>query len=449
LLDQLLLAVLAAAQPAAPAAEPEDCQFALGPLFEGPDTRTLPGQVDGATLAGRDALLALRRARGDALIVVNGGRFARADFQGARLHNICFVGTDLSRSDWRGADAPGIAFVGADLRGARLEGARMARIVFRNANLENVHAERAMLAGGRLDGGWFEGNVDNLRLDGADLSGFRFECGISLDDGCPVETGNGGVTLRGANLAGANLFWRADHAGARINRTEALPEQIGDLREALIEGPIVVTGAGGHVEISPEEYRALLPHLRQPLQVDTAEQGRASAPPAWAVPGALALFADGPALFDEAFRNDPIYQRLLLVLVGTSESSLAVRVNPDGSVDVSGTAFGANAHSCSADASGLRFDPATGWYSGPDLREEKDAAQRGLVRVLLLDGDRAEIWRGGHADPEEIGALDEYASCGMRASFVPMVRVPDSAALAAATFESVADAKQLTPEMGE
>ena len=435
MLGYLLSVVLAAAVPP-PAVEPRDCQFELGPLVQGPETATLPGQVDGAALAGRDALLALRRARGDALIVVNGGRFARADFRSARLHNICFVGTDLSRSDWRGADAPGMAFVDADLRGARLEGARMARVVFRNANLENVRADHAMMASGLLDGGWFEGNVDNLRLDGADLTGFRFDCGLSIDDGCPVETGHGGVTLRGANLSGANLFWRADAAGARINRTRVKPGELGALRDARLEGPIIVASAGLSVEISPGEYRTLFPHLSE--EEGAREQSRAAAPPDWAVPGAVVWFAEGPSLFDQGFRDNPLYLRLLPVLTAAPWSQLAVRVNADGSIDIAGQAIGVNGHMCNAAGEGLSFDPATGWYSGSDPSVAAHPPQRRLVPVLLLDRDRAEIRNDGHLDPADEGALDAYASCGMRAAFQPMFLVPDSRERAAAFIAEMA-----------
>lgn len=56
------------------------CQIALGPLYEGTGEARLQGQLDGATLAGRDAVLALRRERGETLITVRGDNFSGAGF---------------------------------------------------------------------------------------------------------------------------------------------------------------------------------------------------------------------------------------------------------------------------------------------------------------------------------------------------------------------------------
>jgi len=421
----MALALLLAAQLAA-GAPPLDCQAALGPLHDGTGEGALSGQVDGATLDGPAALVALRRTRGDALITVKGARFARADFRGARLHNICFLDSDLSGSDWRGAQAPGIGFVRTNLAGANLAGARLDRILIRNSDLGDVHAERATLARGRLDGGWFDGRLDDLRLDGADLTGFRFECGQMLDDGCPVYTAQGELSLRGANLSGANLFFWARIEGATIDRTEVEPTQLPMLRAARITGPILVRGGDTVLEISAADYRALAPHLPDPAR-ELPDPAPPRAPPQWLRPGAEALFVDAPAMFDAAFRETALYRRLLPALIGASNARVLVTVGPDGRIDAAGDAYGANGHSCSLGGEALSFDPATGYYSGPHQPSPEDPpAWRGRPEpVLMLAGETALVYRAGRGfrdDSEH--PVGDYASCGARAGFGAMVRVP-------------------------
>jgi uncharacterized protein YjbI with pentapeptide repeats len=421
----LLLALQLAAAP------PQDCQAALGPLYDGTEETALPGRVDGARIPDARALVALRRAQGDALITVEGGNFARADFRGARLHNICFLDTDLSGSDWRGAEARGIGFVRANLGGANLADAQLERILIRNADMSNVHGERATLAGGRLDGGWFDGKLDDFRLDGADLTGFRFECGIALDDGCPVYTADGEFSLRGANLRGANLFYWATIDGATIDRTEVPPEQLRALRNARLAGPVLVHGYETNVAISPEEYRTLLPHLLDPERPRPDPARRPSGPPAWARPGVAALFVNAPLIFDDAFRETALYRRLVPALIAASEMHVVVRVRPDGAIDADGEAVGANAHMCSLGGEGLRFDPATGYYSGPyELQPDDPPGWRGRqAPVLMLTGERLDVYGNGRAFREESDhPVGDYASCGARAGFDTMVRVPASEA---------------------
>ncbi|WP_165357285.1 pentapeptide repeat-containing protein [Sphingosinicella sp. CPCC 101087] len=517
----MALTWLAAASLAAAAAVGQDCQTALGPIYEGAEESALSGQFEGATLdAG--ALIALRAARGDALIVVKGGDFAGADFRGARLHNVCFLDTGLAGSDWRGADATGIGFVRADLTGARLTGARMPRVLLRRPVMKDVDASGADLSGGRIDGGW-DGSLDNLRLDRANLRGFQFDCGISLGDGCPLERA---ISFRGADLTEASLhtYWGEggdDWTGARIDRTVVGLHQINDLTGAEFAGPLLVRGGDATAELSAAEHRALVARLR-PDEEEAAPSfdcTRASGPverlicgdqggrlraldrvvaglyaraaaadpgiaaaqrswlrerdrcaddadagwtcvekayverreqliagigaPAWARPGAAALFVVPVVDFEETFRDHPLFRRLLPVFERAAWAQVAVRVNGDGSLDVRGDAIGANAHSCSLAADRLRPDPSSGWYSATReaAAEATDPPEwRGRpVPVMLFWDDRGEVYRHGHphagvegVDPRAI----HYASCGVRAHFGELVRLPLPAAEATARFES-------------
>ena len=116
----------------------------------------------------------------------------------------------------------------------------------------------------------------------------------------------------------------------------------------------------------------------------------------------------------------------------------------DGTIDARGDARGANGHMCSLTGDRLRFDRSTGWHSGPYQANGDEPAQwrRRPMPVLLLWSDRAEIWRNGHnvygpteGDPRP----SDYASCGARAGFGQMLRVPVAQAEAARRFEALGE----------
>ncbi|HWT11278.1 MAG TPA: pentapeptide repeat-containing protein [Allosphingosinicella sp.] len=509
------LLMVSAAPPAGP-----DCQAAMGGLFADEEP-ALPEPVDGAALAGRDALLALRRSRGDALIVVNGGDFSGADLRGARLHNICFVETDLAGSDWRGAEAPGIGFVRANLERANFAGARLPRILLREPNMKDVDASGADLSEGKLDGGW-GGSLEAARFDRANLRGFRFDCGITIGDGCPLDQD---ISFRGADLSGASLnsfSGSGEWAEARLDRTEISLNQLREMNAARIAGPVLLAGGDASVELSPAEHAALLPRIRMPseaerpsfdcgrarsaaereicgelggtlraldlavaglyrqalavnpgvaeaqqawlrerdrctaseaatlswclersYEVRKAELIAAVGPPSWAIPGAVALFIEPRVDFDPPFADEPLYRRLLPVIVGAAFSRAVVRVNPDGTIDARGESVGANAHTCTLTGDGLRFDSATGWYSGERRAEESDPPEwRGRpMRVLQFWGDRLEVFQGGHARGAGEGdpRYSDYASCGARAGFGEMIRVPVEEDEARRMFETYSE----------
>lgn len=503
---------------AASAAPPGSCQAALGPLHEGTEESALPGRVDGAAIAGAGALAALRRERGAALITVVGGDFAGANFAGQRLTNICFIETNLSGSRWRGAQADGIGFIRANVARADLTEARLAGILIRGSQMAGADASGADLGAGKVDGGW-EGSFDGMRMDRANLTGFRFDCGITVADGCPLDRR---ISMRGANLTSADLadYWlESDYEGARVDRTLVSFGQLRDLARANIAGPVLVEGGDLAVALSPAEYRLVLPAIRdsstaatpsfdcararseverriclpigaslrlddrnlaglyrQALARDPSvaaaqrawlrERDRCArqpevekdhciyqaydrrrseliariGPPDWVRPGALALFVEQQVELDEGFRKTPLYQRLIPALKGAASARVVVRVNADGSIDASGDAVGANAHLCSLGAERMRLDPASGWFSAPDQPEIEAPPQwRGKpIPVLRLYGDRLEVWRGGQSgfvEGEDPRAGD-YASCGVRAAFPEMIRVPISQAEAEQLFAS-------------
>ena len=515
--------MLAAALAATPLAQ-EACAQRLGAVDGLSEDTSLPNEVDGSTISGREQLVALRVARGDAVITVKGGNFARADLRGATLHNICFVETDLSGSDWRGAQAEGVGFVRANLAGANLAGANLRRLLIREADLANVDATGADLSGGRLDGGW-DGSMENLRLVRANLEDFNFACGITISDGCPL---NGAIDLSGADLSRAHLALYdriTSWTGARIDETEVAFTQLADLASAEIVGPIHLEGGGSTVALSREEHRALLPHLRgrdeapspsfdcaaasTPVErlicgaeggtlrkldrdvdalyrrVLARDPGEARAQGSWLrarngchngddtaaygclnqryeerkqglvarlgpaapPPGEVHFYVEAPVEFDDGFRDDPLYRRLVPALIHASWSRASVRTNADGTIDVRGDAIGGNAHSCSLGGDRLRFDPATGWYSGPFRATGAEPAgwRDRPMPVLLLWGERAEVYlrgRGTFGATEGDPRASDYASCGARAGFGEMIRMPVPRAEAQRRFDAYDDPEQ-------
>lgn len=513
------MSLLIALAVAAAAPTGGSCQAALGPLYDGTEEEALPNRVDGTTLAGPDALQALRRQRGEATITIVGGSFARADFRAARLGNICFLDTDLSGSDWRGADAAGIGFVRTNLEGADLTGARMPGIALRQPNLKNARAAGADWSGGRLDGGW-DGSFENVVLDRANLADFDFDCGITISDGCPIDRQ---ISLRGADLSRASIhswWFDADFTGARIDRTVVALHQLDDLRNASVAGPLLLRGGEATVELTAADLAAAVaaiqpvvipddapsfacagarsraermicaedayalreadrelagiyrravaadPALATSQRAWLAERDRCAdaacverayasrvssllgrmGPPAWARPGVRALFVPDSVGFSEAFRTGALYRRMLPAVVGGASSRAALRVNDDGSIDVTGDAVGGNAHVCSLGGERLSFDPASGWYSGPYEARSDDPAEwaRRPMPVIRFDGEEALVYRGGQGgyglgeDPRP----SDYASCGARASFSTMVRVPvPDAEVDAMLAESAAEAE--------
>jgi hypothetical protein len=443
----MLLVAAPPAQAPAPAAAPvRNCGEAAAAWFA---RSPIPGAVDGSRIGGRDGLLALRAQRGSEMIVIKGGDLSGANFRGARLANICFLETKLAGSDWRGAEAAGLGFNRVDLTGARLGGAKMSSVSFWSADLTDVDASRADLSGGGL-GGNALGSLRRLRLDGANLTGFRFECGIVQDNNCGSSEG---VSFRGANLAGASLdlfLYEADLTGARLDRTEIRPEHLLQLGPARITGPLLVRGsdftnrAPSIAALSPAEYARLRPHFRdfeQPGGGIEREAGAGRPRPAWLRPGARGLFIRPRIWFDADARAGPLYARLLPVLIGGAHGFVMVRVNADGSIDAAGDAVGGNGHLCGLSGKDLRLDPATGWYSGPHVPFEGSPPNGSIpafpadpppwrdrpMPVLRFRGDRVEVYepRRTRADDPR---MSHYVECGARASFEEMVLVPSAGA---------------------
>lgn len=191
-------------------------------------------------------------------IFVSGGSFVGANFRKAKLSNMCFFGTDLSQTDWTGFSGSGLGFVGVDLTGAKMAGTRLTGVLFRDTKLALVDASKADWQQGQIDGGW-SGSLMELNLSGANLTGFRIECGNGAIDGCPTE--REGMTLAGANLRRASFhsfFWPDMNLdGARIDQTELGLDHLRSLEGATLIGPIVLRSPRRAIMLFPGEAKQL------------------------------------------------------------------------------------------------------------------------------------------------------------------------------------------------
>ncbi|WP_417611497.1 pentapeptide repeat-containing protein [Parasphingorhabdus sp.] len=219
-------------------------------------------RIDGDSLPDPAALkAAINREELDAAIIV-GGKFSGWDFSGFSLRQACFVDSDLSRSNWSNATLVVPTFVRTNLEGANFQNADIAHANLQNSNLKNVNARGADISWGRLGGGWFEGSVEGWDVDGANMTGFRFECGITLSDGCPVYQGGDGISARWTDFSRAVLhsfgLYDADVAGAILDQTIIGPGQLPDLEKAQFRGPVILRGGDHDVGVSADEARTLL-----------------------------------------------------------------------------------------------------------------------------------------------------------------------------------------------
>ncbi|HEU0098761.1 MAG TPA: pentapeptide repeat-containing protein [Allosphingosinicella sp.] len=427
------------APPAAPAAEarpelpppPDPLPAAQGcreALSKDWNLRNAPWRVDGRAIWGVAGLADLRAAWGDALILVQGGDFSRAPFRGRRLRNFCFFGSDFTESDWRGAETSGVGFIGADFSGAWLDRSRMRGLLLDTVKLDGATALGADWRGGMLRGGPM-GSLKRVRLDGADLRGFRVDCAGGSDTACVSHWGT--VSLRGADLRGADvdsLRAEVDWTGARIGGTRVSLHQLTEIGPARRLGPLIVRAGDAEASLTLAEFRALQPFVhsrrdRLPKPVAGTRSGLR--------PGTANLFVETPVDFDPAFRATALYRRLVPVLAGNPISRMLVTVRPDGRIDAEGDAVGGGDHMCGLAAKGLRLDRATGWYSGPHEPWERDPPEwrSRPMPVLRIRGDRAEAYGDGfgdHGDPR----ISDYISCGARARFGEMVRLPLTSAAA-------------------
>jgi len=219
-------------------------------------------QVDGNKISNPAELISKVRSPGFEASIVSGGDFEGWDFSEQKLGLTCFVDTNLSKSNWNGASLNAPAFIKTNLENADFQNSIVRHIFFRNSNLKNLDARNADLSWGHFQGGWFQGSVSGWNIDGANMSGFTFDCGITLDDGCPVYQGGDPISAKGTNFTRATLhsfgLYSVELEGAILDKTIIGPGQIPELHNAKIAGGVVLRGGKQDVALSSEEFSQLV-----------------------------------------------------------------------------------------------------------------------------------------------------------------------------------------------
>jgi uncharacterized protein YjbI with pentapeptide repeats len=207
------------------------------------------GLIDAREIVSADELGVRIEAEGTPRITIVGGTFTAWDLRpiATKAEHLCFYATDMTDADWRGANLAGAVFVGV--------------------NLTRADLTAADLSGGEWHGANWTSNLEGVRLREANLRGFRFSCGITMDLACG---GGGEMDFRDADLTNADLttfnIWGSDlFAGARLDRTAVEPQSLPHLAEASLAGPLLLPVAIGDegallqtVSVTPEEVAMLV-----------------------------------------------------------------------------------------------------------------------------------------------------------------------------------------------
>lgn len=241
---------------------------------DNPDSEFGPGlfDLDGAALKNMADLRAAIARTGAKVPIIKGGDFSGWKFSDPALPlaNLCFFQSKMAASTWDEGKFPGIGFVEVDLASASFRNTELQGLLLREAFLTGADMRDAKLDGGLLDGGW-GGGLSNWDLTGASLRGFRFQCGLTISDGCPLDRSD--VKFVGADFSEADIstypFWgQADYSGATLANTKVSPRHLTDIRNANVAGTITLTGGVKSVALSPAEFADLQRQAHMALKAE-------------------------------------------------------------------------------------------------------------------------------------------------------------------------------------
>lgn len=292
--------LVALVTPAVAADPPSNCRALLEELdFPSDEAPAIPqaARLPAAAFASPDAFARAVGAVGGKPVLIAGADLRGWDMRapGRALPNLCFVRSNLAGSRWDDIDLPGSAFVRSELSGARFDFARLPGVLLRDSRLAGTIMRMADLTGGSLDGGWFAdlsqitgseetaSSLDGWVLQGADLTDFKFACGIEVYNGCPLERS---VVLVKARLTGTDFSAFPGWGGfavaeAILDRTVIAPDQVRYFAEARQLGPLILAGADERLALGLEETRTLIAGYRAAADDDNTPSfacDRAQAP---------------------------------------------------------------------------------------------------------------------------------------------------------------------------
>jgi uncharacterized protein YjbI with pentapeptide repeats len=234
MLASFLIAVMAPQTLAVDVNIPAQSCLANAGSVDGSKTN-FPTAIDGTKLRKVGDFKKLRgKQKDDRLVVIEGGDFKGWKLRNIKLKNICFRGSDFTKSDWSNAKTSGLGFINSRLDGANLINAAMPFVLLRTTHMQGTDARAGHFAYGQMDGGW-DASIAGLKLDSADMRGFRIQCGTTAMDGCPFN--RQGLSARKTDFRKANLYgftaWGADFTDALIDDATIGIDQIGQVRGAM------------------------------------------------------------------------------------------------------------------------------------------------------------------------------------------------------------------------
>lgn len=430
----------------------ESLQWARNSCSEDDD---IPSRIiDASQLRGATALVAKIAAIGDAAPVVVQGSFVGEDF--SALSDvpvpICFVGTDLRNTKWDKVNLAKLRFIDVNLSSASFFEAVLPDIYFHNVNLTEANFGSSKLKNGTFVGGW-RNKFGDTSFRNADLSGFTFHCGRTMNSRCS-DTG-GVVDMSGTNLTDSNLssflsFGAVKYDGALLNRTKLSPRDTIYFEMARLKGPVIIEKVHSLAEVqsrlTASEFRQLIVEsveARMDFEANAVPGSNCSKAANCVIDGyrtraseltgssgdPLKLRAGESMEFYEEvlpvtgkFRHSDVYRRILPVLKSAAFQNAKITKNEDGTYRVRGNAVGGNGHLCGLIADSLKFDPGSGWFSGPPYNPEINTDQDYSVPVLGIVGNSMIFPYSGNVAQTPEPALDYYW-CGARAGFDTMKRL--------------------------
>ncbi len=248
---------------------PNSCRVAAGAL--GSAAINSFQAIDGATLKDAGDIKSLRsKSRDGRPIVIRGGDFSNQKFGSDYFGNVCFVGTKLANTRWSKSRAPGVGFINADMSGASFDRVVLDYALFRNSDMARMDASGAKLNYGLLDGG-MDSNMEGLRIENAQMMGFRFVCGTDQNNGCAFNRKQ--MTLRGSDLSSADVssfsFWDTNLDDVKLNQTMVGLDQITQFDGADIQGPVIIRSDRKRVALDKDAFRLAIGSLTVTKAADT------------------------------------------------------------------------------------------------------------------------------------------------------------------------------------
>lgn len=378
----------------------------------------LPKPIDGSTLRNSGAIARLSKRAKGGVILIDGGDFSGQDFRKAGLTSVCFRGTKLAKSNWSGASAPGIGFIDTDLTEAQLTGAVMPGVLLRTATLAGADATGADFHGGQLDGGW-KASLAGWKIDGANLTGFSFTCGVTETDGCPFD--RQGISAKGADFSGAVFhgfsFWGSALDDAKFEGADMALQDLAQIEGAAAPATLTVRQGRKHYSVTGPVAAAIGRALTTsaPAAEPEATAKPISLRPSQRLTGKHLFLSDGLTIAPAA-TNDPLWPSALRVIIQFAPSWLMISPGPGNQAEARGRSDSEGGHSCTLTVRGLAPGPNNSFLVLPPGRR---GSRPGVPAILML-GDIATI------APEQADAVDSVriVQCLGAAPFGAMRHIP-------------------------